>query len=247
MNNHNQKKWLLVSDVDDTLLGNDNALTRLVNELEMVSGRITIAYNSSRPCASQRKSIMEHADLPKPDYLIGALGTEIQQTSSNKTFTKYTSQLTKDWQRDQIVALMSDLGLEPHDDQYQTPFKASYHVLGRSQYQLALDQLRSAGLKARTIFSGNENLDIIPEGADKGKAVEFLRQMLGFDANRVIVAGDSVNDLDMFLYEFNGIVVANADAQLISLSDPHIYHAHNNHADGVLEGLWHWGAIPIRN
>jgi hydroxymethylpyrimidine pyrophosphatase-like HAD family hydrolase len=69
--------------------------------------------------------------------------------------------------------------------------------------------------------------------------------MLGFDSEQVIVAGDSANDKDMFLYAFKGIIVANADAQLKSLSGSMLYHARKTHADGVLEGLQYWGVVPL--
>ncbi|MFU8773321.1 MAG: HAD family hydrolase, partial [Anaerolineales bacterium] len=40
-----------------------------------------------------------------------------------------------------------------------------------------------------------------------------------------------------------GIVVGNADVELKRLKGPNIYHANNNYAAGVLEGLYYWGVI----
>jgi hypothetical protein len=42
-------KWLFVSDVDDTLLGDDGALELLSAELKKAADQIVVAYNSSRP------------------------------------------------------------------------------------------------------------------------------------------------------------------------------------------------------
>jgi hydroxymethylpyrimidine pyrophosphatase-like HAD family hydrolase len=40
--------WLLASDVDDTLLGNDAALTAFARELQAKREKIIFALNSSR-------------------------------------------------------------------------------------------------------------------------------------------------------------------------------------------------------
>lgn len=239
------KCCLFASDVDDTLLGDDNALAKLADALEAVRERLVVAYNSSRPCASLRKSVAEQDNLPQPDYLIGALGTEIQHFVSGQTISVYSRRVAADWQRDKIAAVMHSLGFAAHKDEYQTPLKASYHVPGNAQYRHVLEQLEKNGIKAKVIYSNNKNLDIIPVGADKGKAVDFLRRMLGFNVEQVVVAGDSANDREVFLYAFKGIVVANADAHLKALSGPHISHAQACYAAGVLEGLEHWGVVRL--
>jgi sucrose-6F-phosphate phosphohydrolase len=241
--NGKMKDWLFVSDIDDTLLGDESGLIDLADALKPVRDRMILVYNSSRPCASQRKSLAEHDSLPEPDYLIGALGTEIQAMDSGADFSAYSSQFANHWQRDQVAKLVSDLGFIAHDNEYQTPLKASYHAPGRSRYLFVQEQLQRARLNVRVIFSGDKNLDIIPKGADKGAAADFLRRRLGFEADQVIVAGDSANDRDMFQHGFKGIVVANADERMKSLSGSRVYHARSGHAGGVIEGLRHWGVI----
>ena len=53
--------------------------------------------------------------------------------------------------------------------------------------------------------SGGRNLDIIPRTAGKGAVIRFLHQWLSIPASQVIVAGDSGNDVDMFVPPFRGI------------------------------------------
>lgn len=239
-------QWLLSSDVDDTLLGDDVALDRLSAELRQARDAITIVYNSSRPCASLRRSLAEQAMLPLPDYLIGALGTEIEYGASAQPVAEYGQTLAQDWPRDAIAAVMRELGFLPHAPEYQTAFKASFDVPGEDNYRRALDRLAQDGHRVKVIFSAGRNFDIIPMAAGKGQAVEFLRRRLGIESDRVIVAGDSANDRDMFVAPFKGIVVANADETLKAVSGPHVYHARSDCAAGVLEGLRHWGALPAR-
>ncbi|MCJ7432204.1 MAG: HAD family hydrolase [Anaerolineales bacterium] len=238
-----KKNYLFVSDVDDTLLGNNQSLAKLTATLNAARDQIVIAYNSSRPCASIRKSLEEQVHLPQPDYLIGALGTEIQDTCHGEAIGAYTNQWVADWKRNEVAALMNRLGFAAHEDEFQTPFKASYHVLGDAQYQRVLEHLKREGIRAKVIFSSGKDIDIIPAGAGKGTAVESLRVMRGFNVEQVVVAGDSVNDREMFLHSYRGIVVGNADTHLKALTGPLIYHAQKYHAAGVLEGLRHWGVL----
>jgi sucrose-6F-phosphate phosphohydrolase len=239
----NSTRFLFASDVDDTLLGDDDALAELSGALEAARGHLILVYNSSRPCTSLKKSTVEQVRLPQPDYLIGALGTEIQNFASGETFPSYARQLEKGWSRKQVAELLNSLGFSAHADEYQTSFKVSYDVLEASQYQQAMEELEKTGLNLKVIYSGGKNLDVIPANAGKGKAVDFLRQVKSLPAEQVIVAGDSANDREMFLYSFRGIIVANADTSLKPLSGDNIYHAKSSYAAGVLEGLRYWGVV----
>jgi len=237
-------KWLFVSDVDDTLLGDETALENLARKLSGHRQSIVIAYNSSRPCASVRTSLATHPGIPEPDYIIGALGTEIEDARSRQLDLDYSQRLKVDWDRDSIAKMMHELGFQPHRDEYQTPYKASYNVSNMADYQIVLDHLDEKNIRVNVIYSGGVNLDLIPKNADKGLAVVDLRQLLNLPSERVVVAGDSGNDVDMFLHNFKGIVVGNADEDLKTLSGTNIYQAKADYADGVLEGLHFWGVVP---
>jgi len=236
--------WLLVSDVDDTLLGDDVALTTFAQGLQAKREAIIFALNSSRPCASLRRSIRNNPRIPAPDFLIGALGTEIESGGTGLSIQEYTATLNSEWDRDQIAALMTKLGLEAHPDEFQTPFKASYTVKGNQQYQQVFQHLSRQNFNVKVIFSGNTNLDIIPYRAGKGSAIEFLRTTMGIDQDKVVTAGDSANDLDMFVPPNKAIIVANAEKALRALAGEHIFQAKSEYAAGLLEGLRYWGVIP---
>lgn len=237
-------RWLFVSDVDDTLLGDDTALNELMSVLASVPERVLMAYNSSRPCASLRQSLASVSQLKTPDYLIGALGTEIQHGDSGQPLTGYTEFLGQNWQRDSIVNIVNKLGLIPHAAEFQTPLKASYDVSGPDMAAKVQRQLTAAGLPVKIIFSGGKNLDLIPEAAGKGGVIDYLHRQLNIPPERVVVSGDSGNDVEMFKPPrggpYRGIVVGNADSDLQQLTGEHIYHARAACAAGVLEGLRFW-------
>jgi hydroxymethylpyrimidine pyrophosphatase-like HAD family hydrolase len=87
------------------------------------------------------------------------------------------------------------------------------------------------------------HLDIIPALAGKGNAIHFLLNYLNLSSQRVIVAGDSGNDRSMFAAFPRGIVVANAQPELLQLratASPDHYFAREKFAAGVSEGLCHF-------
>lgn len=238
-----RERWLLVSDVDDTLLGDDNALGQLNSALREASADLILAFNSSRPIPSLRRSLAVNPNLPLPDYLIGALGTEIEEGPSERKLTSYQEHLVGNWSRERVVALADELDLAAHAAEFQTAFKVSYDVPSEETYRSFLSLLEKSGVEARVIFSGGRNLDIIPSAAGKGMAIRYLRQECSIRPEQVVVAGDSGNDVDMFVAPYKGIVVANADSALRRQRGEYIYHAQAAQAGGVLEGLQHWQVL----
>jgi sucrose-6F-phosphate phosphohydrolase len=238
--------WLFVSDVDDTLLGGPEAeLIALMDALAARPPGCIVAYNSSRPCASLRQSLARQPHLRPPDYLIGALGAEMEQGSSGEPLADYQAifQANGRWSRPTIEQIISRWQLTPHAAEYQTPFKVSYDLPDAAWLPAIQAALQAAALDAQIIHSGGRNLDIIPQAAGKQAAVNYLRQLHRIPPAQVAVAGDSGNDRDMFVPPYKGIVVANADADLRQLTGDHIYHAQSPQAAGVLEGLRHWGFL----
>jgi sucrose-6F-phosphate phosphohydrolase len=244
--------WLFVSDVDDTLLGGPEAdLIALMDALAARPPDCIVAYNSSRPCASLRQSLASQPHLRPPDYLIGALGTEMEQGQSGEPLADYQAifQANGRWRRPTIEQIISRWQLTPHAAQYQTPYKASYDLPDANLLPAIEAALQAAHLDVQIIHSGGRNLDIIPQEAGKQTAVNYLRQLHQIPPAQVAVAGDSGNDRDMFISRdasippYRGIIVSNADADLRQLTGDHIYHAQSPQAAGVLEGLRHWGLI----
>lgn len=235
-------EWLFVSDVDDTLLGDEEALAVLNAALERARPRVGLALNSSRPCASLHRSLEAHRMLPSPDFLIGALGTEIED-SDGKRVEGYTRRFADGWDRDAVERLVPETKVLPHRPEYQTPFKISYDVKDAGVVDEVRQRLNAAGITATVLFTHRVAMDIIPDAAGKGAAIEFLRNHLKVGLDRVVVAGDSANDVDMFTDQTRGIVVANADAELKNLAGLHIYRSGRSFAAGVLDGLKHWNVL----
>jgi len=95
------------------------------------------------------------------------------------------------------------------------------------------------------VYSSSRDLDILPEYANKGNALLWLAETLKVEASRILVAGDTGNDISMFqLDDVFGIVVENAQPELLAATvHKNYFKAAKPFADGVLQGLLHFGVI----
>lgn len=235
--------WLLVSDIDDTLTGDREALGDLWQRLRAAPGRVVLALNSSRPAKSVDRTLAEY--FPEgfsPTAIITGLGTEIRLGSS---FMESWRRQFDDWPGDSIRKRVRDLGHQPHDDIFQTEGKASFAVAGADAAEDVCARLRAEGYVFKSIFSGTSDLDIIAPGAGKDAAMRHLASHLGIPLVRTVAAGDSGNDLALFEAAGRAIAVGNARRELLdAMPRETSYHAGAAHAAGVLEGLVAYEILP---
>lgn len=234
-------QFLLVSDLDGTLLGQPEALERFARWRQAHQDQLRLAYNSGRFYESICELVAE-GPLPAPDAVIGGVGTEIRLYPGGEVLAGWPPADVR-WDRAAIQALLQAeerLQIQPED--FQSPFKLSYYAydLDESFLQELRRRLAEAGHPVEVVYSSSRDLDILPAGVNKGSAAAFLASFFHVPVDRVIVAGDTGNDAAMFICGFRGIVVANAQPELKALQSPKVYHASCSYADGVLEGLEYW-------
>ena len=234
--------WLLVSDIDETLTGDAAALEALTERLTANRHRLRVAVNSSRPSGSVSETLTSEFPVGfVPDAVITALGTEI--TVGGAPVASWEKRFAG-WPAERVHTILAGLGHAPHADEFQTRFKVSYAVPPEGQ-ATARAALSSAGIDCRIIASGVDDFDVLPTEAGKGAATLHLAAEMGVPRDRLVVAGDSGNDLAMFAVAPNRIAVGNARRELVEALEPGgFYHAKRNYAGGVLEGLIHFGALP---
>lgn len=88
---------------------------------------------------------------------------------------------------------------------------------------------KASAFKSFSIF-----LDIIPEGTNKGVALKFLCDYMGFALSSTIVFGDNENDIFMFDVAGTKITVENAVPRLKEVAD---FVSKSNEENGVLFAL----------
>lgn len=246
--------FLFVTDLDNTLIGDDNALKTLNQQLSQHRQNYgtKIVYATGRSLFLYRQLTTQKSLLP-PDALITSVGTEIYLNPDDDTFnSEWAEIITPGWNRHQVIttaANFSDLLLQHPSE--QGLFKVSYYlsepVAKGVLHQLKL-VLHERGLDVKLIYSGGKDLDILPQKADKGLAVQFLLQKWGFDGTNTVACGDSGNDISLFsVGESRGIIVGNAREELRQWHEEnpsnYRYIAQGECASGIVEGLHHFGFI----
>ncbi len=241
---------LFCSDIDGTLAGNSDAEARFRQAWQSLDPheRPLLVLNSGRLIDDQKAFIATTA-LPRPDVYIGGVGTMLDHEEEPSHAMLYSRSIGAGFDRERIETVLSDLpDITIQPDVYQHAQKSSWYLHDADSVTLTgiEKRLESAGIAARLVYSSNRDLDILPSGVDKGAALTWLCRQLGLSHDDVVVAGDTNNDRSMFdLPGTRGIVVGNALAELKAIAEdrPEIYSAHGLIADGVLEGLAHWGVF----
>ncbi|MGH7997035.1 MAG: HAD-IIB family hydrolase [Opitutaceae bacterium] len=241
---------LLSTDLDGTLLGNPESTQRFMQVWEGLPAetRPVLVLNTGRPAANTL-ALVSSRRLPKPDYIIGGVGTELHDLRRNHCEPEFAKQFGEGWDLAKVEAIMISIpGIERQPPQFLHPYKSSWYLHHASREKIdSLRQLfREAGLEVNVIYSSLRDLDVLPARANKGNALAWLFGRLGIPAEQVLVAGDTANDSSMFLLPgVNGIVVENAQPELFeAVVKLPVFVSRKILADGLLEGLKHFGVIP---
>ncbi|MEL6440250.1 MAG: sucrose-phosphate phosphatase [Cyanobacteria bacterium J06621_8] len=253
MNASNMSPFLFVTDLDNTLIGDDAALLELNYQLDNHRRQYgsKIVYATGRSLYLYRL-LAEAKSLIAPDALITAVGTEMYFDQNYQKYDlEWADILSQDWNRgaiEQIANQFEHLQQQPQSE--QNPFKISYY-LAESVAAETMTQLKSAvtqsGYKIKLIYSAGQDLDLVPQNGDKGLAVQFLRKKWGISAAKTIVCGDSGNDISMFQGPEKGLIVSNAKPELLNWYEANSaeqhYLAQARCAAGILEGLKYFNLI----
>jgi len=237
---------LIVCNIDHTLLGDQHALTELLKTISESKGKIELAVATGRNI-DKTLQILNEWDLPTPDILITAVGSEIYYGHTMMLDKPWQQHIDYRWRPDAVREILSRIkGLTLQDEGFQRRFKISFTVDTAKAPPLReiRRELRKRDLHTKLIFSHNSFLDVLPLRASKGLAVRHIMMKWGISPDRILVAGDSGNDEDMLKGNTLGVVVANYSPELERLRGrPHVYFAKSNHAWAILEGMRNYGFL----
>jgi sucrose-phosphate synthase len=231
-----------LTDIDDTLIGDDQALAHFLEWLQEHRHLIGFGVVTGRPLESVQE-VLEEYTIPHPDIIASSVGTEIYYGKNLLPDKGWQSHISSRWQREKLQAVLNTLPfLYIQEDVAQHKFKLSYFMEPSDEHLAQVHQvLTKQRLRYTLVYSRDMYLDILPYRASKGKAIRYLSYKWNIPLRHIVVAGDSENDEDMLRGEMLGVVVGNHLPELDKLRGlRNIYFASAIHAAGILEGFNHY-------
>lgn len=238
-------KHLMVTDIDNTLVGDEQSMRKLFHTLEGHQQELAWGVATGRSLELTLEAMTEY-NFPMPDILICSVGTEIYYGPDLRYDKGWQQHISWQWKPEKIKeALASFDFLTFQEAEGQRSHKISYY-LEEKEDRLARvhERLQQMKLRCQIIYSHGQFLDILPARSSKGKAIDYLRYKFNFSPRHVMVAGDSGNDEDMISGHARGLVVGNHSQELEGLrGKANIYFSTEEYAAGIMDGLRHYGFL----
>ncbi|MBD3225469.1 MAG: HAD-IIB family hydrolase [Caldithrix sp.] len=240
------KTQLLIVDIDNTLIGNQQAVHRFAEVFDKMHSYTGFGIASGRRLDSA-VNILREWQTPTPELWITSVGSEINYGPSLLKNKEWELHIKEQWQPEAIQELLKATpGLTQQPAVVQRPYKISFDVMDSVGFNLSEleERFHQHNILANIIYSHGKHVDVLPHRASKGKAIQFISEQLNFPAHKILVAGDSGNDTEMLKTEMAGVVVGNYSQELEDLKKTDgIYFAQKTYADGIIEGLFHYNFI----
>ena len=263
---------ILATDLDRTLLPNgswqpDDHAIALFNDLTNRND-VLVVYVTGRNLQLTERAIEEYG-VRYPDVLCGDVGTSIRKYEEGQWrfddgWIDHVKHASPRWDAGGIRALVADIeGMREQEAEHLNQFKQSYYVdHGQRDELLAEVDRRVKGRFDEVIIysydsqDGKGLLDFLPDSATKQTALEYVAEEFGAAKGDVVFCGDSGNDIFPLTAGFSGVLVRNADEQLVENvreamdRNPalRIYFAKGGfqalngyYTSGVIEGAYHYG------
>jgi len=236
-------KNLLITDIDNTLVGDDQSMRDLFSLLDEQHDHLAWGVATGRSLELTLEAMTEY-NFPIPDILICSVGTEIYYGPDLRFDKGWQQHISRRWYPERIKEALTEFDfLVFQEAEGQRSYKISYYLEEKGERLSRITtKLKEKRLQTKIIYSHGQFLDILPSRASKGKAIDYIRYKFDFPVRNVMVAGDSGNDEDMIAGHARGLVVANHSPELEKLRGKrNIYFSAHKYAAGIIDGLRHYG------
>ncbi|MDU8912106.1 HAD family hydrolase [Aestuariicoccus sp. MJ-SS9] len=235
----NDRQFVLATDLDGTFLGgSDEDRRRLYDWIEENRDTIGLIFVTGR----DPEFIAELCDggVPWPEFVIGDVGTTIARVDNGEILPIETleHEIAQAWgdAGDKVRRALADVpGLTPQNTEFR--YRVSFDV-DMSLYDGHAEHLvRGMGLDP--LLSDNRFFDVLPRGVSKGPSLRRLVRHLRIAEEKVLAAGDTLNDLSMLECGLPAVAVGGAEPALLSRVEPlsHVHKAGGVGAAGILEAV----------
>lgn len=232
-------KHILATDLDGTLVGDPEGLQQLLEFYEEQVYDVSLIYITGRYFNSAL-SLLKEENLPIPDILVTDVGSSIYVGASFDQDLEWEKRMLVNWKPEEIDAIASTIpGLTKQPMFLEK--RCSYYVTEAKPVEDFKNKLAASGIPHKLIFSGGKDVDVVPEESGKGRALQYLLDKYEVQDAKLLVAGDSGNDLEMLTLGFPSVIVGNAQPELLeSEMHPRIFRAKKGFAGGIHEAWTHF-------
>lgn len=245
---HPELPLILATDLDGTFLHGSAAERRAgYGFIRRHREHIGLLYVTGREL-ERVQALAEDPEVPWPDHIICDVGTVAVNGRTLAPFPELLGWVEERWggANERVRALLAGetgIRLQP----VAPPYRVSYYYEPRELSHATVDRIRAAGFDC--LLSDERYLDVMPRGVNKGSMLLRLLDLLGLPPERVVVCGDTLNDLSLFETGLAGVVVGNAEPKLrdavVGLET--VYCSGAPGVAGIIEGMRHWhraGVLP---
>lgn len=233
---------VLATDLDGTFLGGDASQRQeLYAEINRRRDDIVLIFVTGRDLEFIAE-LVEQPGMPRPDAVIGDVGTTIVHGGDFSPVEEVQRWVDERWggADRRVHELLRDepgLTLQPVMGQR----RVSYYYDPATFEPGVITKLERAGYDV--IRSADLYLDVLPRGVAKGPTLLRLVRTLGLPADRVLVAGDTLNDLSLFETGLKGVAVGNSEPLLLdAIAGRHDIHVSEQPGcAGISDALDHFG------
>ncbi|MFD1344541.1 HAD-IIB family hydrolase [Litorisediminicola beolgyonensis] len=234
-----ERHFVLATDLDGTFLGGSDAdRQRLYDWIEAHRDTVGLVFVTGR----DPEFIAELCDggVPWPEYVIGDVGTTIARVDGRTIapIEALEKEIAEAWgdAGDRVRAAFDGhpgLRLQPTEFRYRVSYDlhpADFHASGK-------DKVEEMGLD--WLISDNRYFDVLPKGVSKGPSLRRFVAHMEIGEDRVLAAGDTLNDASMLECGLPAVAVGGSEQALLDRVAhlPHVHSAKAIGAAGILEAI----------
>ncbi|MBX2813988.1 MAG: HAD family hydrolase [Myxococcales bacterium] len=258
---------VLATDLDRTLLPNgrwdpeEGAIARF-NQLTEASD-LVVVYVTGRSLTSTEEAIAKYG-IRYPHVLCADVGTSIYRYKedtwiADDGWPSWVMKGSPKWDAEAVARMLASVtDVQLQEPTCQRLFKRSFYV-DHGRQATIVDSVRAltgGRFDEVLVYSYDESadvglLDILPKTATKQTSLAYVADASGCSHSQVVFCGDSGNDILPLTASFLGVLVGNADEQLVEkvqeaerkMPSLQVYYAQKYYTAGVIEGAKYYGHL----
>ena len=237
---------LLATDLDGTFLGgSQQQRTEFYQYIEQQRHRLLLVYVTGRELDWISNFLDKNTHVPKPEYIIGDVGTTIVHGETFEPISTVQDWIVKQWDNanEKVKQLLTNepgIELQPVSPDYRVSYYYDPETLQSNTIQKVIDAGFDCIISSHDIYF---YFDVMPKGVSKGPTLLKFLEAMNFNGDNTITCGDTLNDLSLFETGLKGIAVGNSEPRLVDKIQTmeNVYYSPYPGVMGIWDGLKVYG------